>query len=788
MARSYDRPPGVTVTETTQASINPLIATPDQIALIGPSSGAVQVEEAIRLTTGTTAVEFKQVSKDDTNFSIVSVVDYDSASAQVSNEAYTSKSGYIAGSYTTAGGSGSTYTIARKTDVSKAKLQTQIASSGSVATINAIGDPTDFLSSGTLIIDKEQFTYTSITSNTEKQKVTFSDAAYGATGITVAIATNKTVTGNGTAFTANMVGQKLIVGSSVYTIDAHISPTQLTVAETVGSAVQATESWAIGPQFTLLFDGTSTATIIPGLTETATATNIQTALRALANVADADVAVTVVSGYYVIEFKQDLVGNVPLLVSNNAKAVVALVTTEGAFTFNNVTRAANNTSEASHSANTISGTTYSIKQGFVIPENRIVYVKYKYTPAKYFYPYTATANEFSNIEKRFGDAFKDDGVTVNSPLTLAAKIAIENGARDLILQPLFKSADPIEGLMPSRQQPTSAESITTSNVWDKSFRSLQSVENVGMIVPVIGQTDNYGFGSDGVTTPATVLNNSAQLSILTSLQGHIAFMDSEYDQLVIGIIGEDSTNSTTVTTTPDRTTLTSHLTALQSYSFNSKNYAERIVFIAQTDFRRPSTISSTTEVKLGGQYAAAAIAGKLASYEPQISLTRKTIAGFKSVEDTRTKRLKTVDSGAGFFVIEQNPIDGTVIVRHALTADNTSVAKSELNSVRAKHYMINSLRRTIDTQVIGQVIADETAPITIASTVGATLRTLQDDGVIVQFDSVQAQIDSIDPTQIGIRFNYRPAFAINYVNIKFSVDLTSGVTNLTTTDQANIGA
>jgi hypothetical protein len=102
--------------------------------------------------------------------------------------------------------------------------------------------------------------------------------------------------------------------------------------------------------------------------------------------------------------------------------------------------------------------------------------------------------------------------------------------------------------------------------------------------------------------------------------------------------------------------------------------------------------------------------------------------------------------------------------------------------------MIDSLRRTIDTQVIGQVIADEVGPLTIQSTVASTLRTLQDDGVIVQFDSVQAQIASIDPTQIGIRFNYRPAFAINYVNIEFSVDLTNGITSLTATDQANIGA
>jgi hypothetical protein len=213
-----------------------------------------------------------------------------------------------------------------------------------------------------------------------------------------------------------------------------------------------------------------------------------------------------------------------------------------------------------------------------------------------------------------------------------------------------------------------------------------------------------------------------------------------------------------------------------------------MVFIAQTRFERPSTASATTSVILGGQYAAAAVAGKVVSYEPQISLTRKTLAGFKKIVDTSTKPQKTQDSGAGLFVIEQNKNDNSIFVRHALTTDKTSVAKAELNAIRAKHYMIRSLRQTIDTQVIGNTIADDSAPLTIATTIASTLRTLQDDGVIVQFDSVQGQFDSIDPTQIGIRFNYRPAFAVNYVNIKFAVDLTSGITSVTTTNQTNIGA
>jgi len=616
MARAYIRPPGVTITETTQAGINPIIATPDLLCLVGPASGSVTVTEAVTLS-GTTASSLKGVKATDlmTPTSITFVADYDSSSAQSSNAAYTSNGGYIPGSYTF---NATDHTIARVASVTSIPLaDTTLSATATTMTATASVLSPFPSTGGAVIVDNEQIQYTSATLNA------------------------------------------------------------------------------------------------------------------------------------------------------------------GTITFTGLTRGANNTTAAVHTA-----ASSQVKYGFVIPDNRQVYVTYTYTPSDYFTPYYVSGNDFSNIETRFGKAIADDGVTVNSPLTLAAKIAIENGAQDLVLQPLFYNTEDITGPMPTRTQPANSDSINTSNTWNKTFRALQNEENIGIIVPVIGQNATYNYG----TGSSSVLNDTAQLNIFQSLQGHIAFMDSNYDQLIIGVIGEDSTNPPSGSTYASRDTVRSHLISLQAYTSNNTSFNERMVFIAQTKFERPSTASATTSVILGGQYAAAAVAGKVVSYEPQISLTRKTLAGFKKIVDTSTKPQKTQDSGVGLFVIEQNKNDNSIFVRHALTTDKTSVAKAELNAIRAKHYMIRSLRQTIDTQVIGSTIADDSAPLTIATTIASTLRTLQDDGVIVQFDSVQGQFDSIDPTQIGIRFNYRPAFAVNYVNIKFAVDLTSGITSVTTTNQTNIGA
>lgn len=805
MARSYNRPPGVTITETTEAVANPLIATPDQIALVGPAAGSIQVTEAVTLT-GTTAATFKQIQSLDTNFVVTKVEDYDPESARKSlgNGAYSNTNGYIPGSYTV---DSVNHTITRKTDVTSADLKAAIANTNAITTLEAVGDAGAFSGYNTFIIENEQFTYTGIdlTSN-EKQTVTITNGNNDNNEVQTV-----TVTGNAGTFTLTFNAQT--TSSLAYNISAANLQTALQGLSTIGAgnvtvtldagvytitfggaladtdvasltgtgsggctiAIQTTLVGGSDDKFTLTFGGQTTSL----LKWNSTAAEVEAALEALSSIGTGNVDVTG-NGPYIVEFKGAFAGeNVALLTGTGTGCAVTISTTQNSyFTFTGVTRAANGTTAAQHSI-----TSNAIKLGFIIPTPRTVYVTYTYTPKDYFYPYLALASEYSNIEKRFGKAFKDDQVTVNSPLTLAAKIAIENGANELILQPLFYSADDVSGLMPNRSQPTAAQSIVPSTTWGPTFRALQSEENVGIIVPVIGQTNNYSFGSNGKTSPATILNDSVIADIFGILRDHIAFMNTEYDQLIIAIIGEDSTISASYAT---REVLAQHLTALQSYA--QGQYNERFVFIAQTEFVRPSAAGATTEIKLGGQYAAAAVSGKLASNNPQESLTRRTIAGFKSVNDTRTKRLKTQDSGLGFFVIEQNPIDTTLVIRHALTTDTDSVSKSELNAVRSKFYMINSLRRTVDTQVIGRVIADENAPLSIAGVVGAVLRILQDDGVIVQFDSIQAQFDSIDPTQIGVRFNYRPAFAVNYVNIRFSVDLSSGVTSLTTIDQANIGA
>jgi hypothetical protein len=448
-----------------------------------------------------------------------------------------------------------------------------------------------------------------------------------------------------------------------------------------------------------------------------------------------------------------------------------------------VARGVNGTTAAAHTsgATVTSNITVPLTSTSGNVNSRTVYVSYSYTPSDYYYPYKITGAAYSSIESRFGPAFADDGVTIKSPLTLAAKIAIENGASNFILQPLFNSTDNIDGPMPTRTAPSNAAIVAGTTTWSKAFRAVQNEENIGVIVPIVGQSSAYSYGT-GTTVE---LNDAAQLSIFQSLLTHIGYMDSAYDQLIVGIVGSDSTDSTLAYAPIDNQT--SNANSLRQLRFSGKDYSERLVYIDQTDFVRNSQTNSLTKIHLGGQYAAAAIGGMLVSGAVSNSLTRRYVSGFTSVNDSRTKNQKTIDSGNGLFVIE-NDKSGNLQIRHAITINNTSTDKAELSVIRAKHFMVNSLRQTVDNQIIGRVVADDSALITVRQIVAGALRLLQQDGDIVSFSGVETQMDSIDPTQIGVRFSYRPAFPVNYINISFSVDLTNGISSLSTTDQANIGA
>ncbi len=390
-----------------------------------------------------------------------------------------------------------------------------------------------------------------------------------------------------------------------------------------------------------------------------------------------------------------------------------------------------------------------------IPDGNTVYVTYTYTPADFFNP--IRLDNMSDVENRFGSAYDSTGSKINSVLSYGAGIAFENGASDLVLQPLFYNNAGV------KQQPDDTQAATAS-VWADNFANLRDINSINVLVPVVGQS-------------AANVNDATQLQIIQAAQDHAKFMNNQYDYSII-IAGEDSSESSSVA---EMETLRTHATTLAGRY--GGELAEQTVLLAPSKFSRFLPTGSATQLFIGGQYGACAVAGMIASRPVSQSLTRKVLSGIAAVGERRTKADKNADAAAGLLVIEQK--GGAVQVRHGVTINTTGgVAKREISVVRAKHRVVESIRDTIETQIIGQVVADGDAPLVVRSAIIAVLEELRLARDLVDYGDVQARTKSLDPTEIEVRFSYRPAVPINFVSIGFSLDLTTG--NVETVSTTNV--
>jgi hypothetical protein len=388
-----------------------------------------------------------------------------------------------------------------------------------------------------------------------------------------------------------------------------------------------------------------------------------------------------------------------------------------------------------------------------IPDGIYVNVVWKYTPSNHFTAQLYTS--MSDIINKFGPAFVEpDQKTINQPITLAASLAFLNGATRVWIQPLFKLVNNVP------TQPSDSEIADATATWNPTLQLLQGLDNLGVIVPIIGQSQGGNAN----------LTDSIQLNIIKECQKYTVAQRASNQNYVILIAGEDGVSSSNGLAN----TLRAHVASLDN--------DQQAVLVSPTKFQTVSPKGANVDI--GGQYAAAAVAGRMVSFAPSKTLTRKSLLGLTYV-DPRSKDDKNLDAQNGLFVIETNN-NGVTQVRHALTVNTQTVAKSELSVVRAKQKMVTSIMQTIDNQIIGTVVADNNAPLVIESAIRGVLQTLVSDGDIVGYGDVVATVRAISPTIIDVTFSYRPSFPVNYVNVSFAVDLTSGSSTLTNTNNSGV--
>lgn len=373
--------------------------------------------------------------------------------------------------------------------------------------------------------------------------------------------------------------------------------------------------------------------------------------------------------------------------------------------------------------------------------NPQVTVTYRYTDADYHALHYF--DDFDTLVNVYGQPLDPVSGAIVSPLSLAAQIAIENGAN-------FIYTVALNGVGALSQQFTAA------------YRLLQGNYDVNLVVPIW----------PGMVTTAAV---SGMMQLLKPLVEN----DADDGYLRMALVGVDKGYGPTFS---DLSTL-----AITTSS-------DRVVLAWPNTLQLYNGVVNAN-VDVDGWYLAAAYAGMLAKGRPQTPLTRKYPIGFAGmstvVQQSLTKSVKNQLSSSGVCLTEVDRL-GRLVVRHGLTTNFAGgVLNREISLLRAQDALYNLVQQTLENaDMIGTPIDAQTG-IKVKGIVQGVLEQAVTYGLIFGYNNVkvrQQNPPSGDPTIIEVKFAYQPSYPLNYILVSFTIDTTTGELNGSATDPTTTNA
>lgn len=366
-----------------------------------------------------------------------------------------------------------------------------------------------------------------------------------------------------------------------------------------------------------------------------------------------------------------------------------------------------------------------------------VTVTYNYADSNYYSPQLFT--DPSLVAAAYGAAVTStvpvnpNATQVVCPLTLAAQLAMVNGASSVLCLP----TNPADG--------------TLKEQFLAAYAKLAADYRAMLLVPLF--VDGTADAHTASAVLALIQDVAAHCtSSAADGYGRMAFVGVEtnydsatkpFDQLAGGIA-----NKRTVLAYPNQLTF-----------YNSR-------------------LSQTTVVS--GYYLAAAMAGRLAGGDPDQGLTKQAVSGFNgfpaALAQQQTKAFKDSLSKAGVAVSEITRA-GALEVRHGVTTKMASLTEREINIVRSGDVLFEMVQTGLDASgLIGQPIDVDTTT-KVKGALSGILELAVTSHVIQAYGNLavrQRSLPSGDPSVIECQFAYAPSVPLNYILATFAIDLNSG--------------
>lgn len=376
-------------------------------------------------------------------------------------------------------------------------------------------------------------------------------------------------------------------------------------------------------------------------------------------------------------------------------------------------------------------TTVTRVGGGAISDGQIVYATYQYTDSAFYEPFLSS--DWDQIQSRYGSAIVSASGAIGSPLSLAAKIVMEQGVREILLVPTKGS---------------SVSAVTAAQI-NTAYGKLETREDVGIVVPL-------GIGITGTDVSPGDTN-----SLVQNLKTHVESMSSQ-GLYRIGVVGLDTG-------------------ATRDHAALGPSIGSRRVMLAYPNILSWYNGYTNTTVEVGGVYLGAALGGMMAARMPQEPLTKKQVAGFSSIPArvlaSMTKSVKDDLSNKGVAVAELSAND-RIVVRHGTSTDRSSLITREISVTRGKDTMIRLVYQGLEQSgLIGTPVTADT-PVRIRSIVEGALTQAQALGVINTFSNLAVKVKENDPTSVVVKYAYIPTYPLNYITVSFSINTVTGQTEV----------
>ena len=361
--------------------------------------------------------------------------------------------------------------------------------------------------------------------------------------------------------------------------------------------------------------------------------------------------------------------------------------------------------------------------------NKVYYASYKYAKNK-FEP--KLFSDFDEIKNEYGIySIALNGQVVN-PVTLAAEIAFNNGAKEVVICQTENN---------TRQ--------AFKDAIDKLSEIHDNIGNIDIIIPLTSDWEVIQYLSDHVTK----------------------YSSDDYNLYRVGYVAASKTEPTD---SDDKNYTGLELGSIQKAKLLNN---ERMIYVVPGSVNKIVTNSLTgyaSNRNLPGYFAAIAVACLTLRNDLAEPLTNKRIYGIDSLgkiyKDVEANKL----ANAGCLVLKQDK--NIIKVRHGITThyefeNLRDIHSNEITFVQVKDYVIKVARDLLGNNYVGSKLKPS-----IINDINYSLQqmftTLINSEIILGYEGLSVKRDIENPMQINISFFIEAIYPLNFIEIKFGFSTT----------------